>query len=367
MIKSSVPPDRERPSSYVKAGLLSSILINTIHLIAMKLYKIFRKTPSYLSASTWIKEEDEAVKSSRKARSAVLIPLLLMQFGSIADKLNASKLVMRSFLRSIREMRRSAKEITHNPKEGKKTIAASTLKDLENYAYSLGISKLGYTKVNPDFIFNGFEILHDNAIIVAMEMDRQDIKSNPSDAATKEIWRTYSGLGVAVNKIAAFLRERGYSCHASPALGGDVMTVPIAQDAGIGAVGKNGLLITPEFGPSLRLAAVFVDIENLPLKTLSENEHLWVRDFCDDCNRCVEACPAQAIYEQTRTLEDGYPQFIDMEKCAPEFSKNCSRCISSCPFINGNYHKMKQTFERQKNESSEASVRKVDHPSPQYA
>ncbi len=315
----------------------------------MKLYKLMRKTPFFLSASHWIKKSDKPVKSSKKARPAVIIPLLLIQYGSMKDKLKGFKTVGAALLTSVKEMRRSAKEITQNPKTGKKTIDAATLKELEDYAYSLGVSKLGYTKVNPDFIYKDFEILYDNAIMIAMEMNREDIKTNPSEAATKEIWRTYSGLGVAVNKIAAFLRDKGFNCHASPAIGGDIMTVPVAQDAGMGVVGKNGLLITPEFGPSLRLAAVFVDIDNLPLKTLADNEHLWVREFCDTCNHCVRSCPGNAIYEQTKILDDGYPKFIDSEKCALEFSKNCSKCISSCPFIMGNYYKIKVTYERHKN------------------
>ena len=44
---------------------------------------------------------------------------------------------------------------------------------------------------------------------------------------------------------------------------------------------------------------------------------------------------------QTQTLDDGYPVYIEREKCAPHFSYNCCKCISACPFINGNYEKIK--------------------------
>ncbi|WP_415536153.1 hypothetical protein [Dehalobacter sp. 4CP] len=39
----------------------------------------------------------------------------------------------------------------------------------------------------------------------------------------------------------------------------------MAQDANLGAVRKNGLLITPEHGRCVRLAAVFIDVDNLPI------------------------------------------------------------------------------------------------------
>ncbi|WP_340066908.1 hypothetical protein [Ascidiimonas aurantiaca] len=313
----------------------------------MKLYKIFRKTPFFLSASTWMKKEDQPVHSSKTSRKAVIIPALLMQYGSMRDKIKAVKHVGPYLKEIFTGMRSSARGVAHNPKTTVKKIDTATLKELEAYASELGISKLSYTKVHPDFIFKDFRILYDNAIILTMEMRREDMKNNPSEPATKEIMRTYAGLGTAVNKIAAFLRARGFSCQASPAMGGDIMTTPVAEVAGMGAVGKNGLLITPEFGPSLRLAAVFVNIDNLPLVTLEDNEHLWIRDFCEICNKCVRSCPGNAIYEKTKILDDGYPQFIDREKCAPHFSKNCSRCISSCPFFYGNYEEIKKRYEIQ--------------------
>ena len=302
------------------------------------------KPPFFLSASHWINKKDKPLKSGKNARKAVLIPLVLMQYGSIKEKLSSIKKIKPALATSITEMRKSAKELILNPQKGNRKIDNETLKKLENYARELGVSQIGYTKVNPDFIFDGFEILYDSAMIITMNMDKDAIKSSPSDASIYEIWRTYSSLGIIVNKLASFLREHGYNCHPSPAVGGDVSTVPVAQDAGIGVIGKNGLLITPEFGPSQRLAAVFIDVDNLPLKTIEQNEHLWIKDFCETCNNCVKHCPGGAIFMETKILEDGYPKYIEREKCAPHFSANCCTCITSCPFINGKYDKIKERF-----------------------
>lgn len=281
--------------------------------------------------------------------------ITMIQYGSIKDKAKGIPVMGRALVTSVKEMYKSASRLKSNPKIYHQDIDAEALIEIENYAKELGISQIGYTKVNPDFIFKGFEILYDNAMILTMEMNREDMRNNPTDASTKEIWRTYSQLGIIVNKLAEFIRQKGYRCHPSPAVGGDVMTVPIAQDSGIGAVGKNGILITPQFGPSQRLAAIFLDIENLPLKSIKENEHLWIREFCNSCNHCVDKCPGQAILEDTELLKDGYPQFIEREKCAPAFSKNCSPCISSCPFIHGHSDKIKETFERHEIEGKSES------------
>lgn len=181
-------------------------------------------------------------------------------------------------------------------------------------------------------------------MMLTMEMKKEIIDTNPSLAASKEIFRTYETLGVAVNKIATFLRERGYDCHPSPAIGGDINTVPTAQDANLGFVGKNGILITPEYGPCVRLAAVFIDADNLPFA--QKNDHKWIASFCETCNRCVKACPAGAIYETPKKLPDGTFVYIDLHKCAPPFSEGCSKCISACVFTGGNYHKIKNAYEK---------------------
>jgi hypothetical protein len=56
-------------------------------------------------------------------------------------------------------------------------------------------------------------------------------------------------VGLTVNKVAEWLRERGFNAHAGPASGGDVNYIPVAIDAGLGVAGKHGLLMTRNNGP----------------------------------------------------------------------------------------------------------------------
>ncbi|KUO60934.1 MAG: hypothetical protein APF84_14015 [Gracilibacter sp. BRH_c7a] len=308
----------------------------------MKLYKLMRKPPFFLSASHWMTKKDQPVKSGPNSRQAVIIPLLLIQYGSISAKLKAMTTLKNYLVSSIKGMRISAKGLQHNPHSGKRIIDEKTLKEMEDYAKQLGISNIGYTKVNPNYVFKDFEILYDKAIMFTMEMNKQLIATSPSLESNKEIFRTYAGLGTAVNKIADFLRENGFNCHPSPAIGGDINTVPTAQDANLGCVGKNGILVTPEFGPCVRLAGIFVDIDNLPIS--DQKDHRWIADFCKTCNRCVKSCPAGAIYQEPKVLKDGTHVYIDLEKCAPPFSDGCSTCISSCVFTSGQYDRIKSAF-----------------------
>ncbi len=63
----------------------------------------------------------------------------------------------------------------------------------------------------------------------------------------------------------------------------------VAERAGLGWVGKNCALITPEFGSWVYLGEL---ITNLPLPPDTP-----VEEGCGDCNLCVEACPTGALVQ----------------------------------------------------------------------
>jgi epoxyqueuosine reductase QueG len=61
-----------------------------------------------------------------------------------------------------------------------------------------------------------------------------------------------------------------------------------ALSCGMGEIGRNNLLLTPEFGPHQRLCAI---VTQAPLEADPRREF----GLCAGCNRCVEACPSGAL------------------------------------------------------------------------
>ncbi|MBY9002301.1 MAG: epoxyqueuosine reductase [Candidatus Heimdallarchaeota archaeon] len=244
----------------------------------------------------------------------------------------------------MKNMKQAIIDLDDNIKDSKRQIEKDELVELETYIRSLDISGIGYTTVPQDFIFANKAVAYENAIVLTMNMDNKKVSIAPSKQTAETIWHTYDNLGIAANKIARYLRKKGFNAHASHPLGGIVLYPRLAEKAGLGGFGKSGILITPINGGTLRLAAVYTNIENLPIN--EGNEHGWIMEYCKTCLRCVKECPPGAIYEKPIEHETGRVTHIDNEKCFPYFGNNygCTVCIKVCPFNYTDYHAIKEGF-----------------------
>jgi ferredoxin len=249
-----------------------------------------------------------------------------------------------TMLACLSGIRKSLESLEENPAQPKTEASPALIEELEEEAFRLGAASIGYTKLPRRWVFQDKAVMYDNAIVVAMEMDAEGINSAPSVACMRVVMNTYRDLGRINNDLAAFLRERGYGAHAGHPLNGLALYPPLAQMAGLGWMGLNGLIITPEYGPRVRLAAVFTSINNLPWN--EGNDHKWVRDFCEKCRICHRECPPDAILENPVIRPDGSETYIKNEVCFPYFNlyHGCSVCVKVCPFNKQPYGRIKARF-----------------------
>ena len=109
----------------------------------------------------------------------------------------------------------------------------------------------------------------------------------------------------------------------------------VALHAGLGWQGKSLLLVTPQFGPRVRLVTVLTDLD-LPAGAPLKNR-------CAKCTHCVEACPAGAIKNASTELHYAAREdAVDLDACVRQLRSNekekqippyiCGVCVSACPW-----------------------------------
>jgi len=245
---------------------------------------------------------------------------------------------------SVVNIRKSVLDLDQNPTDGKRQMDAKTLDELTRFAQSVGADEIGYATIPQEWVFQDTAICYTQAIVLVMEMDKERMSLAPNQDTAVMVHETYNALGQVSNHLADWLREHGYAAHAGHPLGGMALYPPMAQAAGLGWRGMSGLVITPQFGPRVRLAAVFTEIENLPV--YDGDEHAWVLDFCEECRRCIRDCPPDAFYENPIHHDNGLVTVLDNQKCFPYFVAyhGCSICIKVCPFNQQSYDKIKKGF-----------------------
>lgn len=99
----------------------------------------------------------------------------------------------------------------------------------------------------------------------------------------------YSLTSLVVGSLARCIRALGYV--AIPCGKDTALSVPIAIDAGLGEASRTGRLISPRYGPNLRLAKV---LTSLPLE-VDRPVSFGVARFCSTCQKCARAYPARAL------------------------------------------------------------------------
>lgn len=218
---------------------------------------------------------------------------------------------------------------------------------IKETAKMYGASLVGITELNEDWLYShdyhGEEIVipdeFEYAVVMAIRLDPERVNESPSFPAGIESGLGYSKMAFTIGCLAEFIRTLGYK--AIPMGNDTALSIPLAIDAGLGELGRNGMLITPEYGPLVKLCKVFTD---MPLAT-DKPIDFGVEDFCKNCGRCAEACEAGAILSEkelsfetiNKSNNEGIKRWaVDHEKCYKFWIENgsdCSTCVKVCPFI----------------------------------
>lgn len=160
---------------------------------------------------------------------------------------------------------------------------------------------------------------------------------------TAEYAREYLRLNVALDDAAGtlvdVLRVHGHTAEQVQATtaghGNGHRPFPhktAATSAGLGWIGKTALFVSRDFGPAVRLATVFTDLELAAGDPVREGR-------CGACRACVDACPAGCGRDVTWRVGMARDELFDASACRHQMSlfrtvdeQICGICIAACPY-----------------------------------
>ncbi|UCD96337.1 MAG: epoxyqueuosine reductase [Candidatus Bathyarchaeota archaeon] len=138
--------------------------------------------------------------------------------------------------------------------------------------------------------------------------------------------------------IVEHLQKNGFEARLS-------LSIPLktaAVKCGLGCQGKNTLLLTPTWGPNVRLISVLTSAD-------LDVDEPYTTDLCGECEKCIAACPTHALepykitinrcltYAAEKQDARDVPQEVRelegklIHKPTPNSYIECSTCIEACP------------------------------------
>ncbi|CAI8875394.1 Epoxyqueuosine reductase [Brevibacillus sp. IT-7CA2] len=200
-----------------------------------------------------------------------------------------------------------------------------TKQSIINYAKEIGIDKIGFAsadpfttlkerlivhrekgyesgfeepdlekRTNPELLLDGARSLISIALAYPSKL-KNPPKSEPGayrGILCRAAWGTdyHHVLRDKLDKLTRFIMELEPGARIESMVDtGALSDRAVAERAGIGFVGKNCAIITPEFGSWVYLGEL---VTNLPLPS----DHP-IEEGCGDCNICVDACPTGALIQ----------------------------------------------------------------------
>ncbi|MBW1735269.1 MAG: reductive dehalogenase [Deltaproteobacteria bacterium] len=271
---------------------------------------------------------------------------------------------------------------------------------IKKEARALGASVVGVAALQPEYVFTHdqkgtpIHLPHKYAIVIGLDLSYrlsgpsaplpweelyssipeelaaalagEMVKSTQkiSEKTLKEVKQTlrfFSEGGKTAVELAHFIRNLGYPARAHYQRWSEVQIVPLAIKAGLGELGRNGMLISRELGPRGSFSVVTTDLPLIPDRPVD----LGIKEFCSICKKCARSCPVQALpYGGPRVVRGVKKWVLDGEKCSDYLVSNpkCMACIYSCPFNKPDYfiHRLANFFAGRKSAVANFLLVKLD-------
>jgi reductive dehalogenase len=138
-----------------------------------------------------------------------------------------------------------------------------------------------------------------------------------------------------LKSLEGYIKELGYS-----ALRGVAHGQAAALAAGVGELGRNGMIITEKFGARVNMTGTLMT--DLPLAP-GHPIDIGVEDFCKVCRKCANTCPTNSITIGDKVVYNGIEKYkINWLTCyrlrpyTHQYWEDCLTCVAVCPYTKPN-------------------------------
>ena len=172
------------------------------------------------------------------------------------------------------------------------------------------------------------------------ELYKRTVGRAPTPLSSSTTGLAYSrGINI-IDRLQTFLHVLGYQGLMGPWYNGLGIAPALGVMAGLGEQSRLNRLISPEYGPMLRVFKIVTDLPLAPDKPIDAG----IMRFCRTCKKCAEACPSGTLSMETEPSWEvvgpwsnpGHrAYFEDAPKCLAYWkraSSSCSTCFAICPF-----------------------------------
>jgi epoxyqueuosine reductase len=179
------------------------------------------------------------------------------------------------------------------------------------------------------------------AIVWTVQMSQETLTRAPTPLGAMTTSLTYRRNSFIQPRLQEFLRGLGYMGIGESSTNALGIAPAFGTMAGLGEMSRLNRLITPEYGPMVR---VFKMLTDLPVATTGPID-AGIMEFCRYCKTCAEYCPSGALsYDTDPTWETrggwnnpGHKAYFeDSVKCREYWysvaTTNCGICFAVCPF-----------------------------------
>lgn len=203
----------------------------------------------------------------------------------------------------------------------------------------LGASHVGVCEMKEEFYYShrgrkkenyGDEVneRYPFAITYAVPMNKEAIDRAPHLEEVLGVVKGYMDAAIIGIWMSEYVRMLGFDARGH--VDGNYLVIAplVAQAAGLGQLGRNGLLVTEDAGQCIRLGVITT---TMPLNADTPID-FGLDQVCEVCGKCAKLCPGKAIPNDEKPLEGWKITHENCYKMWRRLGTDCGICIANCPY-----------------------------------